>query len=79
MADTRTTPSALVGANVRAEMARAGVTQAQLGEAVGVTQSAISARLRGATPFDINELHAVAAFLDVAVTDLLHVHAKPAA
>lgn len=65
------TPTAVTGANVRAEMARRGVSQTTLAAVLGVTQPQVSARLRGIVPFNVNELHAVAAFLDVSVGDLL--------
>lgn len=65
------TPSALTGANVRAEMARRGVTQAKLAAALGLSQPSVSARLRGVTPFDVDELHTIAAFLGVPLSDLL--------
>lgn len=60
-----------MGANVRAEMARRGVSQAKLAAALGLSQPSISARLRGVTPFDVDELHAVADFLDVSAASLL--------
>lgn len=66
-----TTPSALTGANVRAEMARRGISQMRLAEALGMSQPAVSARLRGVTPFDINELAAIAEFFNMPVTGLL--------
>lgn len=68
---TQSTPASVVGANVRAEMARRGVSQAALGAVLGFKQPSISARLRGRTPFDINELHQVADFLGVPVETLL--------
>ncbi|MDO5535225.1 MAG: helix-turn-helix transcriptional regulator [Propionibacteriaceae bacterium] len=60
-----TTPSVRVGANVRAEMARKGMTQTQLAGQIGITQAQISKRLSGQIAFDVNELVAVAAALDV--------------
>ena len=68
MADT---PSGATGANVRAEMARQGVTQMVLARKIGISQAAVSARLRGTTPFDINELTAIAAVLGVPLATLL--------
>lgn len=50
----------VVGATVRAELARAGKSQTDLAAVLGVTQTAVSKRLRGVTPFDVNELAAVA-------------------
>lgn len=74
-----TTPTAQTGKNVRAEMARAGVTQAALAAELGISQAAVSARLLGRTPFDINELTAVADALNVPLTTLLPAKAGSAA
>lgn len=65
------TPSAVVGTNVKAEMARRGLSQAALAGRLGLSQTAVSARLRGVTPFDINELVHVAGFLGMTVDQLL--------
>lgn len=64
------TTSARVGRNVRAELARQGMSQAELGQAVGLTQGQISKRLRGEVAFDVNELAAVAGALHVRVEQL---------
>ena len=64
------TPSAAAGANVRAEMARKGLTQATLARHLGLSQAAVSARIKGRTPFDINELVIVATVLDVPLAAL---------
>lgn len=66
-----TTPTAATGANVRAEMARKKISQAALADHMGLSQAAISARLNGRTPFDINELAAIAHFLDVGLEALI--------
>lgn len=66
-----TTPTALTGANVRGEMARKGINQTAMADALGVSQAAVSARLRGVTPFDINELATIARLLDVTVERLV--------
>ena len=66
-----TTPSAATGANVRAEMARCGVTQTTLARKIGLSQTAVSARLKGRTPFDINELVLIAQVLGVPLDTLL--------
>ena len=65
-----TTPGVQVGANVRAEMARRGITQTQLAEQIGRSQPQLSKRLTGAIPFDINELTAVADALSVPIEKL---------
>lgn len=66
-----TSPSAEVGANVRAEMARRDVSQVKIAENLGMSQAAISSRLRGRTPFDINELAAIADYLEMPISGLL--------
>lgn len=66
-----TTPTAATGANVRAEMARQGVTQADLAARLHVSQTQVSARLRGRVPFDVNELVLIAATLGVPLAALL--------
>lgn len=57
--------------NIRAEMARKRKTQGQLADVLGVSQAGASRRLKGQTPFDVNELFAIAHWLDVPVTALL--------
>lgn len=71
VATTTASPSETTGSNVKAEMARRSISQAQLAQALGLSQTGISARIRGVTPFDVNELIAAAAFLDVPVERLL--------
>lgn len=68
---SNTTPSQRIGGNVRAEMARNRVSQTALGVHLGLTQASVSARLLGRTPFNINELHDIAAFLGVPLSTLL--------
>lgn len=54
-----------VAAEVRAYMARGRINQTQLAEALGLTQSSVSKRLRGVIAFDVNELQQVAEVLGV--------------
>lgn len=54
-----------VGANVRAEMSRAGVTQAVAAGVTQLTQASLSDRLRGQIPFRIAELVLLARHLEV--------------
>jgi transcriptional regulator with XRE-family HTH domain len=63
--------TAIVGANVRAEMARRRISQQQLANHLGVSQGAISKRLAGTVPFDVNEVGAIAELLGVHISDLL--------
>ena len=66
-----TTTSAAIGANIRAEMARRGVSQQSLALALaGMSQPSLSKRLRGVVPFDVDELNAVATELGVTEADL---------
>ena len=52
-------------------MARKKVSQEKVGEALGLTQASVSARLGGKIPFDINELVKIAALLEVSVETLI--------
>jgi transcriptional regulator with XRE-family HTH domain len=70
------TPSAVVGANVRAELARRDMTQRNLADHLGIPQTSVSRRLSGVTPFDINELAAVAELLGVGLEVLLPMEAS---
>lgn len=79
MTSTPSTPSATAGANVRAEMARKGMTQTTLARHLGFSQVALSARLRGVTPFDLDELVRCAEVLGVALDHLLAGVDAPAA
>jgi transcriptional regulator with XRE-family HTH domain len=54
-----------IGANVRAEMARRGLTQEQVAPAAGLSQSKLSRRLTGRYPFMAEELDAIADLLGV--------------
>lgn len=54
----------MVAATVRAECARRRLTQATLADALGLSQAAVSRRLAGTTPFELDELAVVAPLLD---------------
>lgn len=56
--------------NVRAAAARAQKRQRDLAAAVGLSQQAMSRRLNGEVAFDVDEIHALAQFLDVSVDEL---------
>ena len=60
-----------VAANVRAEMARVGVTQGQLATVLGITQQSVSAKRRGETPFTLNDLDRIAPVLGMTVIELI--------
>ena len=52
-------------------MARRGVTQTALARQLGISQAAVNARLKGHTPFNINDLVRIAEVLDVPLDRLL--------
>lgn len=68
---TDTNPATTVGANVRAELARAGKTQVWLAGVLQMKQQSVSDRLRGVVAFDVNELTSVASALGVPLASLL--------
>lgn len=59
----RGTFSTSVAGNVRAEMARWGVTQRDLAQVLQLSQARISDRSRGETPWGLDELEAIAPLL----------------
>ncbi len=66
-------PFTLLLANeIRAEMARMGATQHDLTEVLGVSQQAVSNRLNGKTPLDVNELDLLAEFFRKSAETLVH-------
>ena len=71
-----TTLSNEVRATIRAELARRGRTQTALADAVGMSQVAMSRRLLGQTPIDLDDLEGIAAFLQMPVSALLPVEAS---
>lgn len=60
-----------VAAEVRAAMARRQISQTKLVELVGKSQSYWSRRLSGEVAFDIVELAAISAALDVTLSSLV--------
>lgn len=73
MPDTQT-----IAATVRAELARRGLPQKSLVEPLGISTAAVSDKLRGNTPFTVEQLTRVAAFLELDITALLAVPAEQA-
>lgn len=73
------TAQGIVSGNVRAEMARRKISQKQLGKALGLTQAAVSKRLRDITPWSVPELEATADLLGMDVSQLLAAPAEPTA
>ncbi|MBM4517522.1 helix-turn-helix domain-containing protein [Rhodococcus hoagii] len=60
-----------VAANVRAEMARHRVTQSTLAKKLHCSQQALSRRINGRYPFDVNELGVIADVLGIGFEDLV--------
>lgn len=63
--------STTVAANVRAEVARQRIAQVRIAEALGLPQPSVSKRLRGLTPFSIDELQGLAGLLGVPLSVFL--------
>lgn len=68
MADT---PAQKVGRNVRAEMARNGITQDVLAARLNLTQPAVSRRLSGSVPFNVDELAVVTRMVGLSLSRLV--------
>lgn len=66
-------PASRIGSRVRGLMAEKRVTQEQAAAALGLSQVAVSRRLSGSVPFDVNELKAVADLLDEPLSSLTEV------
>lgn len=60
----------VVLSNIQAELASRSVPQKSLAGALGITQQALSMKLKGTRPLRLEELHKVAEFLDVDVQAL---------
>lgn len=60
-----------VAAQIRALMAARRKTSAELGEALGISQSAAARRLRGEGTFNLNQIQTVADWLGLTVADII--------
>ena len=60
-----------VTANIRAELARRGKTQGDLAQVIGLTQQAVSRRLTGSYALNVDEIAAIADWLNVPVAQFL--------
>lgn len=65
------TVSQRVAANVRAEAARLKMSQRDIADALGISQSSANRRYLGVTPIDVEELYTLADSFGVEVTRLL--------
>ena len=70
MPTIQTEPAVAAGAQIRGLMATKRVTQAEAAAALGISQTAISRRLRGEIPFNVTELDALSKLLGVPVVRL---------
>lgn len=61
-----------VSANIRAEMARRGKTQADVAAVLGKRRQQVSQRLLGRVPFRLDELQTIAELLDVPLGSLFN-------
>mgnify|MGYP002737470240 CR=1 FL=1 len=59
------TPSQRVAGNVRAELARRGISQAELAVKLNRSQPFVSRRILGKVPFNIEDLSDIARILDI--------------
>jgi transcriptional regulator with XRE-family HTH domain len=62
-----------VGLEVRVQMTRHGATQADLAEALHLSQQAVSRRLRGEIAFDVTELGLIAGLFHITAAALIPV------
>lgn len=60
-----------VAAEVRAAIARAGVTRQQVAEAIGMSEATFSRKANGATPFSSVDVVFIAAYLGIDHASLL--------
>lgn len=64
-------PHSHVPANIRAEAARRGKSQADLAVVLELSRQGVSQRLLGRVPFRIHELQKIASYLDVPLSQLV--------
>jgi transcriptional regulator with XRE-family HTH domain len=68
---TNTNLSRTLAGNIRAEIARRGVTQEELATRIGMARSSLSHRLAGRISFDVDDLSRIAEALEVEPASLL--------
>lgn len=66
-----------IAANIRAEVARARLTDAEFAARFGLTPMSMSRRLSGATPFTTAEVARAATFFGVSIESLFTPHPGP--
>lgn len=60
-----------VAAEVRASIARKGISQATVAEQAHMSNASLSRKLKGQYPFGVGELHAIAPLLDTTASAML--------
>ena len=65
------TPSEAVAEEVRAHMARKRISQKIAARALGISQSSMSRRLIGASPFTVDDLYVLARLFGINAADLI--------
>lgn len=68
---TQITDQEAIAENVRVGKARRRVSDAKIAEAIGISRSALNDRMNGKARFQIDELQAIAAFLEISLEQLL--------
>lgn len=66
-----------VAAEVRAAIARAGVTRQEVAEAIGMTEATFSRKANGVTPFSVVDIVFIAAYLGIDQASLLPMPEQP--
>lgn len=67
----QTTSREQIAENVRAALARRRLEQTAVAAHLGMSRGALGDRVRGVTHFRVDELQAIAALVDVPLTELL--------
>jgi transcriptional regulator with XRE-family HTH domain len=68
---TQITDQEAIAENVRVGKARRRVSDAKIAEAIGISRSALNDRMNNRARFQIDELQAIAAFLEIPLEQLL--------
>jgi len=66
----RSTVAEVISGEIRAELARQGITQSQLAQRLGWAQTTVSRKLLGQRPLEVDDVEAIATALGVSVQDL---------
>lgn len=64
----------IVAGNIRAEIARRNVDQSEVGAVIGVNQATVSKKMKGRVRWHLEDIEAIAEFLDMEPYELLIPH-----